>query len=367
MIKQQLQNTPGYRDIPPKKIAYGVGLEQAGTLIKILMPLCVIVFSGMSVVVLPVAGIVLSGLFEQKDIGQLLNAEVLSTPSVMFALAVWPALIVIMLALMSRVKSIGLREQRRYYKLGKVTELSNEQRLALRLTAVDGFNDGAWTQTLEYWPCEVRVPDHMDRFKFFQVTSKNERRAMLDEWWGIVNTKQYQEMVESLYQGLHSSLLVDDMQSEHREAMVERIAGLAQLPETYVADCFETQQGKPPKLLWGFDLYRIIAIARSAYMSGYISEQESWSEILKVADIIHYLFDDYEDFYHNYRLGNAFWSNNFETAREKLERWQFFDKKCKWRVRKLAWPQPDEVDLPKSIRHACVNDDDTEEPRVGFI
>ncbi len=157
------------------------------------------------------------------------------------------------------------------------------------------------------------------------------------------------------------------MQGDQREATVERIAGLTQLSETYVVDCFEEKRTIPPKLLWGFDLYRIIAIARSAYMSGYIDEQEAWSEILKSANIIHFLFDDYEDFYNNYRLGNAFWSNNFETAREKLERWQYFDKKCKWSLRKQPWPSVGTPDLPKSIKSACAKDVGSEKTKVGFI
>ncbi len=198
MIKKVLQNTPGHRDIPPKKLAYGVALERAGNAVKIVIPLCLIIFCGMSVVVLPVAGIVISGLIEQKELGELLNKEVLSTPAVMFAIFLWPILLLIMLLLRSKVKSISVREQREYYKLGQVLDLDDQQSLALRLTAVDGFNDGAWTQTLEYWPCEVRIGQGHNAFKYFQITSKNEQRGMLDEWWGIVSAKQYKNMVESL-------------------------------------------------------------------------------------------------------------------------------------------------------------------------
>ena len=367
MIKKLMQNTPGHRNIPPQKLRYGIALEHANNVFKILIPLCVILFCGMSVIVLPVTGVVISGLIEQKDLGDLLNREVLSTLAVMFAMVLWPTLLLLMLLMMSRVKSISLREQRRYYKLGKVPDLDEQKTLALRLTAVDGFNDGAWTQTLEYWPCEVRVAEGQSMFNYFQITSKNEQREMLEEWWGIVSTKQYKNMVESLYQGLHSSHFVDSMNSDQREAMVERIAGLVQLPEAYVIDCFEETSSAPPKLLWGFDLYRIIAISRSAYMSGYINEQEAWDEILKSAEVIHYLFDDYEDFYNNYRLGNAYWSNSFDTAREKLERWEYFDKKCKWTLQKMPWPKVGGLELPESVRTACAKEGDNEGTKVGFI
>ena len=364
MTKRSLQNNPGYSDIPPKRARYGLAIEYANLAYKLLIPVCWVLFCGLSVVVLPTAGVIIAGVLDGKTLSGLVDVEVLSTPSVIFALVAWPLTLVLALIFTHRVKGINLREQRTYYAKGNVPELNSEQKTALRLTIVDGFNDGAWTQTLEYWPCEARVPE-LKRFKFLTLTSKNEQRGMLEQWWGIVNAKQYHDMVTNLLEGLHSKLFFEDAQSDQKTAMVERLAGLVQLPESYVEGCLDHSSEAPAKLLWGFDLYRIIAIARSAYMAGYISEEEAWSDILKAANYSHAIFDSYEDFYNSYRLGNAFWSNDFETAREKLERWQNYNKNCKWPMRALPWPEVSINELPSQIRDVFSPDQPV--AKLGFI
>lgn len=367
MIKTRLQNTPSNINIPPKKLSYALALEHSSTLIKILMPLCIIVLCGLSIVVLPVSGIVLSGLHEGKALDELVNKELLSSVHVIGALLGWVGSLLLFIVCYQYIKKRNFREQKNYYRLGKVRELSDEQATALQLAAIQAYEVGEWVETLEFFPCEIRIADNAKQFKFFQFLSKNEARQTLDKWWGIVSTKQYKDMVDQLYAGLHSCLFAEQMQSEERTHMVERLAGLIQKPESYVEQCFEQRANKPKQLVWGFDLYRIIAISRSAYVCGYISEDEAWQEILKAAALIHYLFDNLEDFYDNYRLGNAFWSNDFDLAKEKLEGWVDFRDNCSWPSKKLAWPKVSNIELPTVIKANGEKEQTDDDNQFGFV
>src|SRR5690606_34506539 len=94
---------------------------------------------------------------------------------------------------------------------------------------------------------------------------------------------------------------------------------------------------KPKPLIWGFDLWRVIPMSRNAYMAGDITEDEAWKNMLKAADLACYLFDSFEAFYDNYRLGNAYWSNDLEITNLRLQMWKLYEEKCDWEERNLPW------------------------------
>lgn len=88
-------------------------------------------------------------------------------------------------------------------------------------------------------------------------------------------------------------------------------------------------------------------------MAGYVSETEAWSNILRASNVIYYLFDSFESFYDNVRLGNAYWSNDLNVTAKRHEMWKLYDRKCDWPQRNLPWlgGQPQGI---------------TEEMRTGF-
>src|SRR5690606_26361242 len=93
-------------------------------------------------------------------------------------------------------------------------------------------------------------------------------------------------------------------------------------------------------------------MSREAFMAGYISEAEAWTNILRAADLIHYLFDSFEAFYDNLRLGNAYWSNDLKTTTRRLEMWNLYNETCDWPQRQRPWP----------VRHPEI----TEHMQTGF-
>lgn len=115
-------------------------------------------------------------------------------------------------------------------------------------------------------------------------------------------------------------------------------------------ECFQERVGKPKPLLWGFDLWRVIAMSREAFMAGYVSEEEAWKNILKASALIYYLFDDFESFFDNRRLGAAYWSNDLKTTTSHMDRWKLYNEQCDWPQKDLPWTMASVPDISDEMR-----------------
>ncbi|ARS38373.1 hypothetical protein CA265_01170 [Sphingobacteriaceae bacterium GW460-11-11-14-LB5] len=248
-----------------------------------------------------------------------------------------------------------INEQKKYYKLTGANWLPQPKREALQLDAPDGYKYGEWIETLEYWPCEIRLPKKVD-FKTFIVTTKEERLEGNDQSWGVLSEKSYNETIDRLFNGMHSELFATEkhlMPAEEIKKMITRLADLTQLPESYVQACWETKDDQPPLLLWGFDLQRIIELSRTSFMAGLITEETAWQNILKTSAYIHALFDDMDSFYNNFRLGHAYLINDFKVTSEKLKAHKAYTENCDWPIKEIAWRKNGIDLLPDVIRNGC--------------
>ncbi|MDR6784345.1 hypothetical protein ABIE26_002266 [Pedobacter africanus] len=257
--------------------------------------------------------------------------------------------------LIQKITRRRINEQKKYYKLYNASWLPQEKREALQLDAPDGYHYGEWIETLEYWPCEARGARPSD-FKTFLVTTMEERLVGNDQSWAVLSEKSYSETVEKLFNGMHSRLFASDktlMEAEGLKMMTHRIAELAQLPESYVKACWQPKEDKPPQLLWAFDLNRVIELSRTSFMAGLISEETAWANILKTSGYAHALFDSLDDFYNNFRLGHAYWSDDFKLTSEKLKGHKAYNTSCDWPVKQIAWRKNDTGILPEVIQNAC--------------
>lgn len=259
--------------------------------------------------------------------------------------------------LYKRSANLPAKEQLQYYRLGNVPPLTAAQARALRLHIVEMYHGGFWLKTLEYYPCDIRVNDPKFKPSSFYVAERSNYKQGLNEDWGIVSKAQYDNMIEELLGGMHAKLFALDMdyslnyksyvrggtpedlkniESQHAN-FINRLAGLIDKPAAYVTGCFNERPGKPKPLIWGFDLWRVIPMSREAFMAGYISEADAWNNILTASDLIYYLFDSFESFYDNLRLGNAYWSNDLKVTAKRLDMWKLYDKECNWPQRNLPW------------------------------
>ncbi len=291
--------------------------------------------------------------------------------------------------LYKRSANLPAEEQMQYYKLGNMTPLTTAQARALRLHIVEMYHGGFWLKTLEYYPCDIRVNDPNFKPTSFYVADRGNYKQGLNEDWGIVSKAQYDNMAEELFGGMHSKLFALDMDYslnyksymrggtsedlrsiENQNAnFINRLAGLIDKPATYVNACFGERPGKPVSLVWGFDLWRIIPMSREAFMAGYITEAEAWTNILKASDLIYYLFDNFESFYDNLRLGNAYWSNDLKVTTKRHEMWKLYDKECDWPQRNLPWAVEQTPEIPDGMRTgfiAYIRQKNKSHNEVGF-
>lgn len=85
-------------------------------------------------------------------------------------------------------------------------------------------------------------------------------------------------------------------------------------------------------LAW--DAARYVHLARLSYIAGYLDDNETWAEILKLAPITEGHFANWMEFAQSFLIGRTFWSGSDDPAVKSIcERllghpaspWQFFD------------------------------------------
>lgn len=88
---------------------------------------------------------------------------------------------------------------------------------------------------------------------------------------------------------------------------------------------------EPGILAW--DMARYIHLIRLSFISRYLTDNEAWAEVLKIAPLIEGRFDSWMDFSQSFLIGRTFWSGNADpnvkAICEKLlghpaSPWQFF-------------------------------------------
>ncbi|WP_161596671.1 DUF1266 domain-containing protein [Chitinophaga vietnamensis] len=245
---------------------------------------------------------------------------------------------------------LPVREQQRYYRHSGATLLPEGKRQALRLHLVDTFKHGCWSETLEFYPLAALAGN--EKYHAFRPDEALGYRKSLDQDWGILSTEDYRRVAKQLLsQGYHAEpfavvLSVQDTNHARRK----RLADLTSLPESYITECLEQRpDGRPPKLIWGYEYWRLIVVARNAFMAGIITEEEAWKDMLQAAAYAFELFDSYEDFNNNHRLGNAFWCDAYKITSEKTEAWKRFKEQCNWPLARLPWPARRGIALPKAV------------------
>lgn len=273
------------------------------------------------------------------------------------------------------------REQLRYYKVAGIDRLDDKKRSGLQLDAAMSYARGDWTETLEYIPAEVRFqkPEkEMQKFPIMGVLRKEDAIQGLDNDWGVLTKSGYEKMRDELFEGMHgagfASIMAadpDDKEAkEERAAMCERLAGLIQCDDPeYVESCVRSEGGRPPQLIWGFDLWRVVPMARLAFMAGLISEDEAWRDILKACHWLHGIFPDLESYLQNLRLGHAYWCNSFEKCTERKKACDGFlaGEPNRIPMRDLKWDLVNDVSFPTPVRQGLPPEEKEAEKTIGFV
>ncbi|MED5371763.1 MAG: DUF1266 domain-containing protein [Myxococcota bacterium] len=308
----KLQHHPGEPG-PPVSTRWSGGLEDLSTLPRMAAGVCILLGGGLALAA------VYGG-------AQLYNG----TPAP--ALESWP---VIAAAGLASLPFLGLlailalwgmrarvRDQTRYYKLGKVQPLSPEQRAALQLDVLNATS-GVWMETLEYWPCERRVGDV--RFGSFELATPAEALEALERDWGVVDRESWLQTANALVRGLHSQHLAREMAGDAAPQVRADLSALTGLPPQAVDQALKAHNGAPA-LVWAWDLARVIPHCRNGYTAGLITEAEAWGWMLSASETARTLYPTRQAFLDGYRLGHAFWAGDPEACGRRLEATQAYQR-----------------------------------------
>ena len=88
----------------------------------------------------------------------------------------------------------------------------------------------------------------------------------------------------------------------------------------------------------GWDYCRLVYLAEFCYIAGYLTEEETWQEIMPAAKVIQSAFSSWKELSDNYLLGRKFWSGGSEPMITNAVKFLLSDKKSPW-VR-YAWSMP---------------------------
>lgn len=256
-------------------------------------------------------------------------------------IAVGLCMLVVSVVLTRRACRAPVREQERYYELAGSRPLSAARRSALQLDGVN-IGLGGWSETLEDWPAEVRLEGREAAFRTFEVCSKRSAIETLDQRWGVISSGDYRVMTSRLLTGMHSLQFARYSASPEFHALCERLGQLLDWEPERVAAAVRPRSSRPPALLWAFDLWRAIRLARDAFMAGLISEEDAWADILSLSALVHTLFGSLEEYHENLRLGHAFWSNDLQAVNERREVLEaFLSPSFRCPAAALPWPTGD--------------------------
>jgi hypothetical protein len=138
-------------------------------------------------------------------------------------------------------------------------------------------------------------------------------RQALSQWWGVSNRDQLLEMLSWLqFEGHRTDfenlgLQVDAMNADQFKAKEAALLGdPEQLHSLEVVRQYHRTLGQPGILAW--DLIRYIALCRSGYLSGYMSQTEAWGRIMPAARRLQETFGSWEALEKDYMIGREFWS-----------------------------------------------------------
>jgi hypothetical protein len=153
-----------------------------------------------------------------------------------------------------------------------------------------------------------------------QVETIKTFREDLDSSWGVLTTESCLRMIESLFAGLHTHTFAANWElgnQAQREEFRDRLVGLTGLTVADFDACFSRERGRPPYLIWGWDLWRVIQLARMAYAADLLSQDQAWKAILRASELVHALYPDYPSYRNSLRFGHAMWSDSLEQANKR--------------------------------------------------
>lgn len=247
----------------------------------------------------------------------------------------------------SWVSNAPIREQKLYYKLTNTGNLNRTKRQGLRLDLYSVYEMHLWSETLEFYPLKWRVELHKHRFKYLRLVDQQTYVDSLKKWWRIQSKKDVTETIEQLLSGMHAPSFA--LTAKNNPSFIRELLDKLNFSKDYEYQLLSTTNGYPPQLIWAFDLWRAISVARTAYSARYLTEDEAWGYILRATELSFDIFESYDSFLKNMILGRAFWGGD-DMIHEDLKDMQEFAN-CTWPIKSLPWNKKSDQVLPEYIQN----------------
>lgn len=244
-----------------------------------------------------------------------------------------------------------MREQRRYYSWHGTPEPDAWRRRAMRVGASWMYLNGAWPLTMEYFPTAAGLtPRQVRWFRTFLPEPADADRDELASSWGILNAQAATEAIETyLSNGIHSEVFAASLR-EDGLTMADHVAALADVPTDEVMALVDAHDGRPPQLLWGWDLIRTSVIVRGCVGAGYLSDEQALGHLETITDLVTAIFPDEESLVRNCEIGFGLWAGAESRAdlrsRRELGRAYLASS---WPEQLGPWPTPSDRELPQAM------------------
>jgi hypothetical protein len=183
--------------------------------------------------------------------------------------------------------------------------------------------------------------DGLDRLQFDCGASC--AQAMLRRSWGVNGAADAEPVLVLLATVGHTAVLRQDL------------TALASVPprqlEKWLSDqppdrrqrlrfAYQHRLGFKNGWLLGWDLGRLINVARAAYTAGWIDESTAWAHIMPAARRLQQSYSSWDELSQNYLLGRRYWAGGDQTQAkfDAAAEWLRFSPQSPWQ--RLAWSTP---------------------------
>ncbi|MBI3031416.1 MAG: DUF1266 domain-containing protein [Candidatus Rokubacteria bacterium] len=151
------------------------------------------------------------------------------------------------------------------------------------------------------------------------------RKRDLSAWWNVNSRADLFAVLKWLEEGGHRQhfeelgAFVESLSPEqYRQLKVK--TSLNREASHQLAMVEKHYRTLGPKSLMGWDYGRYVWLCRSAYLVGYLTEEEAWERIMDAARTLQRSFDSWKDLGENYLIGREFWS--LHQTRESGDRFR---------------------------------------------
>lgn len=166
-------------------------------------------------------------------------------------------------------------------------------------------------------------------------------RAYLRDGWGVNNPQELTRILEWLWAKGHSKNCLelcqslDDPTDDWLDHVVPDAAGLRDFLTTNLEELRASR-------LVGWDLSRLVQVARWGHTAAFIQEDMAWSWIMRAARRLQGSFRSWRALGRDFVLGYEFWwrsiSGTCELQLAPVQKWLVSNAESPWR--KLAWDTP---------------------------